>query len=544
MVGNPTFSMHAGRSNWHGGIGFFHFAGLRWRGAWLAFWQMSRRSRKRGATSGQGWLGKAALGLIVAGVLGAGVLYAMVRGYLHSDDFRRFLSDKASAAVDVDGEFTPFRWDGLAVDTAAFEASGMGVIKGLRVDGLHTEVGVRGLRRGVWEIRESRMQRLEVAMDVRERDPAAALPPRKKWPASLAQGAGWLPREVELQGLDVREVVMKAAFDQGPASVSGMRVRVEPAGKKLAYRLEAAGGTLRLPFGWVPELRLDRIRLRYQNGQVFLNHAAAAAWQDGHLEASGEWDVVARRYSLEGDVSGVKCEQVFNEDWSKRAIGDMSSDFTLGNAAGAPVARGHLKVLNGTLTALPLLDSLAAYADTRRFRVLALSEARTDWKWQSGEILLFNLVLASEGLARLEGTLSIRGRALDGTFRLGLAAGTLATIPGAETDVFVAGERGLVWAPLRITGTLDDPKEDLTDRLVAAAGLRMFDVIPETGEQVIKYTRSLLGDTPSKTVDKGVKLIEEGGKTVLGVSGMFEGILGGAKPPEAEPEKPKDPAPP
>ncbi len=128
---------------------------------------------------------------------------------------------------------------------------------------------------------------------------------------------------------------------------------------------------------------------------------------------------------------------------------------------------------------------------------------------------------------------------LDGTFRLGLAPGTLATIPGAETDVFLAGERGLVWAPLRITGTLDDPKEDLTDRLIAAAGQRMFEVIPETGEKVIKFTRSLLGDSPSKTVDKGVKIIEEGSKTVREVSGILDGILGGGKQPEPD----KEPAP-
>ena len=506
--------------------------------------EMSRRSRKRGATGGQGWLGKVALGLIVVGVLGAGMLYAVVRGYLYSDAFRKFLSAKASVAAGVEGEFSPFRWDGLAVDAAAFEASGMGLVKGLRVDGLHTEVGVGGLRRGVWEIRESRLERLELALDARAGDGAGALAGQNPGASPLGHGPAWLPREVELQGLDVREVVLKAMLVQGPASVSGMRVRVVPAGKKGAYRIEVADGTLRLPFGWVPELRMGRARLRYQDGQVFLNNATVGVWKDGRLEASGEWDSAARRYSLEGDVAGVKCEQVFNEDWSKRVVGDLSSDFTLDNHAGAAVARGRLKILNGTLTALPLLDSLAAYADTRRFRVLALSEAHTDWKWKSGEFFFSNLVLASEGLVRLEGNLFIRGGALDGTFHLGLAPGTLANIPGAETDVFAPGARGLVWAPLRITGTLDDPKEDLTDRLVTAAGLRMFDVIPETGEKVMKFTRSLLGDSPSKAVDQGVKIIEEGSKAVRDVSGMFDGILGGAKPPESPPEteKPKEKA--
>ena len=507
--------------------------------------EMSRRSRRRHGTAGrQPWLGKAALGLIVAGVVGAAILYATVRGYLYSDAFRQFLSVKTSEAVGVDGEFTPFRWDGLAVDTDAFEAAGNGIIRNLRVDGLHTEVSVGGLRRGVWEIRSSRLQRLEISLNATKHD---AVAPIKKPAPPAARQSGWLPREIEVQGIDVREVVVKAMLDAGPVSVSRVRLRVEPAEKKRAYRVELADGAIRLPFSWVPELHLNRARLRYQDGRVFLNNSSAGAWQDGRLELSGEWDLAAGRYTLEGSATGVRCEDVFNETWAKRCAGEMSSEFTLDNHDAAAIARGRLTIQKGVLTALPVLDALAAYADTRRFRVLALSEASTDWRWQDGEILFSKLVLGSEGLARLEGNLFIRGRELDGTFRLGLAPGTLASIPGAETKVFMAGERGLLWAPLRITGTLDNPLEDLSDRLKTAAGQRMFDIIPETGEQVLKFTRSILGDSPGQAVDHGMKIIEQGSKAVHdATNGLLDGFLGTEpqpEPPKETPEdKPKEPA--
>jgi hypothetical protein len=502
---------------------------------------MSRRSRRRGNAGGAGWLGKAAIGLIVAGLVGAGVLYAMVRSYLHSDAFRQFLSREASEVAGVQGEFTPFRWDGLAVDTSAFDATGKGLVKGLRVEGLHTEVGVSGVSRGVWEIKGSRVQRLEVSLDAREGPQVP--PPLVEGNVSRkpVREKGWLPSEVELLGVDARDLTVRALLDQGPATAAGIRMRVEPGGGKGAYRIELADGTVRLPFALVPEIRLDRAKLRWQDGQAFLNSASASMWKDGHLEATGEWDGPAGRYSLAGDVSGVKCDEVFNEDWAKRFTGDVNSDFTLGNQTGSFAAHGRLAILNGTLTALPVLDALAAYADTRRFRVLSLSEAKTDWNWKKGELFLSNLVLASEGLVRLEGNIFIRGRDIDGTFRLGLASGTLSTIPGAETDVFSPGERGLVWAPLRITGTLDDPKEDLTDRLVAAAGLRMFDVIPETGEKVIKFSRSLLGDTPAQAVDRGVKIIEQTSGLVDGVGGVIDGFFGKARKEEPQPEPQPEP---
>lgn len=508
-------------------------------GVLASLWPMRRRSRRRGNAGGAGWLGKAALGLIVAGVLSAGILYAMVRSYLHSEGFRLLLSEKVGSAAQVRGEFTPFRWEGLAVDTASFVATGEGPVKELKVEGLHTEVGVGGLRRGVWSILGTQAQRVQISVDARNQQgwiPAPGV--KKEVSPQRKKDSGWLPTELEVDGVDVRELVVRATLNHGAASVTGMKIHVEPAAGKHAYLAELADGAIVLPFDFVPTIRLDRARLRYQDGLLSLNSANASAWQDGRMEASGEWDSQQGTYSIQGHVSDVKCEELLNETWAKRFTGNVGSDFTLGSGDRGPTAQGRLTIRNGTLTALPVLDALAAYADTRRFRVLSLSDAHTDWRLQEGGILLSNLVLASEGLVRLEGSITIRDRKLDGLFRLGLAPGTLASIPGAETDVFLPGERGLVWAPLRITGTVDDPKEDLTDRLVTAAGLRMFDVLPETGEKVIKYSSTLLGERPSKTIDKGIKIIEEGTGILKEATGILDGILGGGQ--RKIPEEPKE----
>ncbi|MEX1116390.1 MAG: hypothetical protein WEB53_14155 [Akkermansiaceae bacterium] len=488
---------------------------------------MSRRSRRKNATGGSGWLGRATIWVLVLGILGLGIGYAVLRHYLHSDSFRKFLSAEVGEAAGVTGEFAPFRWEGLAVDTDSFEAKGGGPVTRLRADGLHTEVGFGGITRGVWEIRQSNLRRLEVSVDATKKADFENPPVTRKSSTPKPDKSRWLPSEAELQGLEVQEVVVKAILDQGLAVASGMRVRVEPAGAKNAYRGTVEGGTISLPLKIVPEIRLDRLRLRYQDGQVFLTDSTILAWENGRIEATGEWDMKSRQYTLEGGASGLECNDIFSDDWAKRFTGDVSSSFILDNTPGFPKARGSLKIQGGVLTALPMLDALAAYADTRRFRVLNLNDAHTDWRWQAGELALTNLVLSSEGLVRLEGGITIRGRALDGIFRLGLAPGTLASIPGAETDVFIAGERGLLWAPVRITGTLDDPKEDLTDRLIAAAGLRMFDQIPETGEKVVKFTRSVIGEDSNKIIDKGVKIIEENSGLIRDVGGVLDGILGG-----------------
>lgn len=506
---------------------------------------MSRRSRRGKSETPRRWVGKAAVALLACGVLLLVGGYVAVRGYLHSEGFRKFLSSEAGAAAGVAGEFAPFQWDGLAVETDSFQATGEGLLAEVSAEGMHTEIGLGGLKRGVWEIRGSSVRRLEVTVDAtREREKSATEKvKRREKSEAKASRPSWLPSEVELEGLDLRSVAAKVILKQGEASARGMSMQAELAGKRGAYRGEVSGGIIRLPFDFLPEVRLERALLRYQDQELFLTKATAGIWRDARVEAAGEWDVERKNYSLQGEATGIRCEDLLGEDWSKRVTGGIQSDFTLGNPGGEMAAGGKLELHDAVVTALPVLDVLAAYADTRRFRVLALNEAHCRWSWKKDELRLSEVVLAAEGLVRLEGGVTLRGRRLDGVFRLGLAPGTLASIPGAETDVFIRGERGLLWAPLRITGTLDDPKEDLTDRLVDAAGMRMFELIPESGEKVIKFTRGVIREIPDETLDKGiqkgVEILDKGGKTVREVSGILDDVLGTGLLPKREQEEKK-----
>jgi hypothetical protein len=76
---------------------------------------------------------------------------------------------------------------------------------------------------------------------------------------------------------------------------------------------------------------------------------------------------------------------------------------------------------------------------------------------------------------------------------------------------------------------------------MAAAGLRMFDVIPETGEKVIKFSRSLLGETPVQVIDKGTQIIEQTSGLVEGVGGVIDGFFGGKRREEPKPQPEPEP---
>lgn len=488
---------------------------------------MSRRSRNRGASTGSrfGMVALVFMGVVAVG-LGCGHLW--LRQYLHSEKFRIFLSQKVGEALKVNGAFSPFRWDGLAVNVSEYRATGEEGIRRMEIEDLRTEVGLGGFTRGVWEVQGFRIRRLDLELYP---GGAAALGagevPMPDVPKRPKEKQRWLPTEVELQNVDVNDMCLRATLPAGEVQLSGVAVHAEPAGSRQVFDIKLMGGTLALPYPKVPELHLERAKLRCQKDRIFLNQADMRFWDRASLDAVGEFDLEQKRFAVQGNILGVQSSEVLTGDWVKRVTGELSTDYQLVSNDGEVNAKGHLVLKNGVLTALPLLDTLAAYTDTRRFRVLTLSEAHTDWAWKKDELQLTNLVLAAEGLLRLEGSLAVRGRELDGNFRLGISPGSLASIPGAETDVFLPGENGLLWAPIRITGTLDDPKQDLKERLVMAAGTRLFTILPETGVEVLKYSGRALGDSSEGVLKSGKKLIKEGGDVIEGAGSLLHGLIRG-----------------
>lgn len=480
------------------------------------------------------------IGLLVVSVVGVLAMIIGVRGYLHSDSFRRLLSAEAGKVMKGEGAFDMFRWKGLQVRTDAFHATGSELVRRVRADGIETEIGLGGFGRGVWELRGSHIRKLEADIDLTKRESIMSqLPPPKRQVADAGKRNGWLPDQAEVMEAEIGNIVVHAVTPHGPAELAGTRLRAVSTGAPMSYRGTLDGGMLQLPWACMPVVKLRTADLRWQDETLFVSSLEADMWERTRLGASGEWDQTSKRGAFAGAVTDIPCAELLDETWARRITGEVDLGFECEWTPDSESARGVIHLTDGALTALPVLDALAAYADTRRFRVIQLTEARSDWRWRDGVLYFSDLVLASEGLIRLEGALALRGKDLDGTFRLGLPPGTLARIPGAETEVFQAGERGLMWTTLRITGTLDKPREDLTDRLIAAAGGRMFELLPETGEKVIRYSRTLAGDAAPKVIEEGVRVLEQGQDIIRGANGVLDGLLGSPLNP-----RPRTPDPP
>lgn len=500
---------------------------------------MSRRSRRSQSAGKSAWIVRAALVTMGLMIGSSAIGYVLIRNYLHSEAFRVLLSERVSKALDVNGAFGTMRWDGLAAGSKRFEGEGTGELLELRADDIRTEIGIGHIREGYWLLKGSAVRNLEVTYDARSADDSLAVAREEAPPTrpDVKPGRPWFPSEIRYDAVDVRNLNVTVLLDQGALILSNHHVHAEAVAGSGATDVRIRGGSVDPPFQGVPDLRLHDVRARHHEGTVFLTAANLGLYERGVLNVAGEWSGATGAYAFRGDVEGVECADFLDDDWSRRLVGEVLFDF---DARNHPVEGRHLggriELREGVLTALPLLDSLSAYADTQRFRSLTLHEARADWSWTAGRWVFTNIRIASEGLVRLVGTLSVDGEGgLDGVFRIGLAPGTLSRIPGAESEVFQPGEHGLLWSDLRVTGTLDRPREDLSGRLLAAAGVRMLEILPGTGERVLKNTRTLLGELPEGAVERAAELIGGGkdggggrGDLIREAEGLLDGLLRGS----------------
>lgn len=173
------------------------------------------------------------------------------------------------------------------------------------------------------------------------------------------------------------------------------------------------------------------------------------------------WLPIAWRGEIRGEATG----QVI---WK----GD---DQTLASSHG----EGELEIRGARLQGVPALEFVAAAAASKALKSLDLDTCRVAFRWKGGRFEVTSMDLEDRGKASVRGALTVSGSDLRGEVDFGVAPEFLEWLPRAEEAIFTRREAGLVWTKVRIFGTVENPENDLTPRLVrevrrdpaAAAGM-------------------------------------------------------------------------
>ncbi|MEN8775063.1 MAG: hypothetical protein ABF379_14935 [Akkermansiaceae bacterium] len=450
-------------------------------------------------------------GLVLLVLAGLVVGYNSVRSYLRSDEFRLMLGEEVGYELNGEAELAIFQWDGWSVKTDNFTFKGQNGIENIEARGIQAQVDIGAVWNGAYRVENVQLRELEFIGDFRD-DPEREIIVKERPVKEKSFWDPFLPDSLEVTGVDVASVKGSAETDEGPWSWKNASAKIRPGSTNQVYDVTLSGGEILTPLPLADKLTLRTATGRYSGDRFFLLSSKFDVLEKGLMIAEGDFGVEDGAWQFRGEVTGARIQEIVDEDWKQRLMGPLDLSFEATGKPGSTTrTTGHLKIKEGILTALPLLDKIAAYANTSRFRRLVLNEISLDFKRVGEKLELTNIILWSEGLVRLEGEMEIEGNdILKGDFRVGVSPGTLAHIPGAETKVFQRGDLGFLWTSLKVSGTLDSPQEDLSDRLIAAAKDRMFELLPGVGEYALKFTGQPIGEATKASLKEGGIILKMG----------------------------------
>jgi hypothetical protein len=175
-----------------------------------------------------------------------------------------------------------------------------------------------------------------------------------------------------------------------------------------------------------------------------------------------------RSVDLRANFNQVPIRSWLPVEWKEHltgsAFGDLhwaGKDPTLESSSG----EGSLGVKNGRIDNLPVLEKLAELSQKKSFEHLALKDCSFSFGWKYPKIDIENIAIEERGKFRIEGEMSIEQRRLRGTIRLGLTREYLDWLPNPE-GVFSRKQNGYLWTNVHLSGTIDDPGQDLSPRII------------------------------------------------------------------------------
>jgi hypothetical protein len=410
---------------------------------------------------------------------------AAIDSYLRSDSFRQFVAQKAGGTLHAEAELAPLHFSGMNIFADRFQAKGgpEAAFADLQLEQLRAEISLRKFFDKAWLVEHFEVQRLRVNLDGPRADrlveptgnPLAA--PKKE---SQSESNGWLPNRVEVGRANVLDTQLLWAG----GGLRGTALELQP--HEGGWQIAGRGG--RLEHAKLPPLDVASLQLRYRAPSLFINSAEMRQGSSGALQATGEINF-GQQLDIRLTLVNVDAVPYLSDDWRVRAKGNVSGEVTVRSPlpmVGGPRLQGSLRLANGELTALPVLDQIAVFTRTQQFRRLTLTNASCDFDQQGEKLHVTKFIAESEGLIRMTGDFTVAGGILDGTFQVGVTPGSLQWLPGAQAKVFTESRGGYLWAPMRLTGPVNKPTDDLTPRLAAAAQGAVIEGVQNAAGEAIK----------------------------------------------------------
>jgi hypothetical protein len=382
--------------------------------------------------------------------------------YLESDAFRMAMEEETAKGLHFPrARYAPIRRTGaLTAQSERFEAeNGEKAMKSLEAHGITATFDPWGVFVRQWRFDHVQVQSGDVEVQIYEAYPEAG--GTKPWFAIF------LPNRVYLENIESEQANITWRFRGERAGFFGTQLLITPNGRDFEY--VATGGKLKMAL--VPDLDLRRIHVLITKTLLTLYDLdlASDSSSDESIRAQGSAGVGEdRSVDVNATFNAVPMRHWLPAEWKGRFNGSASGELhwegkdpKLENSSG----EGSLRIQNGRIDDVPLLQKLAELSQKNSFEHLDLKQCSLRFAWRYPEIDITDIIIEEEGKFRIDGKISIKDRLLRGTLRLGLTREYLNWLPNPE-EVFSRRSRGYLWTNVHLSGTIDEPRQDLSQRII------------------------------------------------------------------------------
>jgi len=410
--------------------------------------------------------------------------------FVQGDSFRDWLSKKVSRSLHADGRFEPLNWEGSNFRSGGFSATGnpKSKLRSLKVTNISAHIEWRQLLKGQFVIDHVNAEKIEavVGKGVSQSSPETThRPPGFKF-------SDLLPSQVRVDHFFVADANLRWQTTLGDSGqFAGAKISATQR-QPDQWDVEAVGG--KAQHAGYPVMEVQSAHGTVSRESIVIQHAQATLPGGASIQLAGNIDVAKQlNATLTANFTDLDTNAVFPVAW--RFGGKMSGHLVykgdLDRFEHGEVT-GSVKISGAAIDLANVFGTLHQLAKFGGLNDVQLDSVATDIRYQERNVQFSNFHANHQDQIRVEGTGSIGPQHIDANLLLGLSPKILGWIPGAEEGVFTDQKDGLRWTSVRISGTPEEPKEDLTKRLVSAFRDKMTNEFKGQAKDAIKSLLDML----------------------------------------------------
>ena len=402
--------------------------------------------------------------VIISLFLGGGIaLYSFV----HSGAGNEWLTQRLNRSLRIDGKLGPMTWHGLSFSSSGYSGTGQSKsrVRSLDASDISAHLNWPMLFSRIWDLDQVSVEKANVYLGKR---------PTNSGEQKSTNGGS----EIKLPHLSIFDFqIDRIAINEGDLHWSaGQDASGELLGTKIiairrgedSWDISASGG--KAQHTGLPSVTLDSLSASTESKGVTITQAKLLGQNGGTISLNGfvalDQDQTSRIHT---EFSGVSINDLYPETLHLNGIASGNADYA------GTIQREDAGIITGSLHVDKMradwsvfLGRIGPFIKTSSMDDWALDSVDTQVVYRGQHIEFSHLVAKYQDQAKIEGNGTIDSGQINARFSIGLSTAILKWLPGVQQKVFTEQRDGLYWAPVQLTGTPQNPKEDLSKRVASA----------------------------------------------------------------------------